>query len=77
MDWVDNHNPTNKKMRIRCVNYVMIKETLYKRSLDGVLFRHVRPREAILIMAEMCEGIAGAHQSKKKMRWLIHKHGYY
>lgn len=28
-------------------------------------------------MAEVHEGICGAHQSGKKMRWLIRRYGYY
>ncbi|XP_043714605.1 uncharacterized protein LOC122662961 [Telopea speciosissima] len=33
--------------------------------------------EATLVMAEMREGICGAHQAEPKMRWLIRRHGYY
>lgn len=28
-------------------------------------------------MAEVHEGMAGAHQAGPKMRWLIHKDGFY
>ncbi|XP_050211341.1 uncharacterized protein LOC126661533 [Mercurialis annua] len=39
--------------------------------------RCIGPKEAMLAMAEVHEGIAGAHQAGPRMRWLIHKYGFY
>lgn len=42
-----------------------------------MLLRCVGPKQAVLVMAEVHEGIDGAHQAGPRMRWLIHKHGFY
>lgn len=51
-----------------------------KRHRQGkvpMLLRCVGPKQAVLVMAEVHEGIDGAHQAGPRMRWLIHKHGFY
>ena len=50
---------------------------LYKKALSGELLRCIGPKEAILVMAEAHEGITGAHQGDKKMKWLIWQYGYF
>ena len=55
----------------------MVDDELFKRSQEGLLLKCVNDIEARRIMHEVYEGICGAHKSGPKMRWLIHKYGYY
>ncbi|XP_059623195.1 uncharacterized protein LOC132266358 [Cornus florida] len=51
---------------------------LYRRSADdGLLFQCISKFEGLKIIAEVHEGICGAHQAGIKMRWLIRRYGYY
>jgi hypothetical protein len=52
-------------------------ECLFKRGADGILLKCINTKEAMQVMAEVHEGIFGAHQSGIKMKWLIHRYGYY
>ena len=52
-------------------------ECLFKRGADGILLKCISTKEAKQVMAEVYEGIWGAHQSEVKMKWLIHRYGYY
>ncbi|XP_043687441.1 uncharacterized protein LOC122638651 [Telopea speciosissima] len=55
----------------------MIGEDLYKKGKDDLFLKCVSLNEATLVMAEVHEGICGAHQAGPKMRWLIRRHGYH
>ncbi|XP_050215356.1 uncharacterized protein LOC126666527 [Mercurialis annua] len=66
--WFDSPNMTNRRLRTLALNYVVLADELYKRGSDGLLFRCIGPREAMLVMAEVHEGIAGAHQDGPRMR---------
>jgi hypothetical protein len=52
-------------------------ECLFKRGADGILLKCINTGEAMQVMVEVHEGICGAHQSRIKMKWLIHRYGYY
>ncbi|PRQ31678.1 putative ribonuclease H-like domain-containing protein [Rosa chinensis] len=52
-------------------------ELLRKIPDDDLLLRCLGSEDAQLVMAEVHEGICGAHQAGIKMRWLIRRHGYY
>ncbi|XP_050216608.1 uncharacterized protein LOC126667635 [Mercurialis annua] len=66
-----------RRLRSFALNYVVLAGKLYKKGFEGLLFRCIGPKEAMLAMAEVHEGIAGAHQAGPRMRWLIHKYGFY
>ncbi|XP_043699821.1 uncharacterized protein LOC122650471 [Telopea speciosissima] len=59
------------------MGYMLIGEDLYKKGKDDLLLKCVSLNEATLVMAEVHEGIYGAHQAGPNMRWLIRRHGYY
>lgn len=61
----------NRKIKLRSLNYILIESELLKKHPDGVLLRCVSLQEAKVIMAEIHEGICGAHQAGQRMRWLI------
>jgi hypothetical protein len=42
-----------------------------------LLLKCVSKYESLQVLAEVHEGICGAHQSRVKMRWLIHRYGYF
>lgn len=68
---------TERKKKLRSLRYVLIDGQLYKKSVDGLLLKCLSKHESMLVMAEVHEGICGAHQAGVKMRWLIWRHGYH
>ena len=68
--------PSERKTRMRAVHYVIFDKELYKKGQDGLLLRCLEKHEAMLAMAEVHEGICGAHQAGVKMRWMIRRHGF-
>ncbi|XP_050211472.1 uncharacterized protein LOC126661660 [Mercurialis annua] len=77
LNWFEKPDHTNRRLRTLALNYVVLAGELYKKGFEGLLFRCIGPQEAMLAMAEVHEGIAGAHQAGPRMRWLIHKYGFY
>ncbi|KAF8364967.1 hypothetical protein HHK36_031419 (mitochondrion) [Tetracentron sinense] len=65
-------NPSQERLKLvrqRAVNFVLIEGVLYRRGADGILLRCLSRPEADRVMAEVHEGICGAHQAGPKMRW--------
>jgi hypothetical protein len=52
-------------------------ECLFKCGADGILLKFISTKESIQVMAKIHEEIFGAHQSRIKMKWLVHRYGYY
>ncbi|CAL2228365.1 unnamed protein product [Prunus armeniaca] len=69
--------PSEKKVRIMALNYLMWNEDLVRKSKDEVLLRCLRKKEYMKVMGETHEGICGAHQGGRKMCWLIRRYGYF
>ena len=69
--------PSERKTRMRAVHYVIFDKELYKKGQDDLLLRCLGKHEAMLAMAEVHEGICGAHQAGVKMRWMIRRHDFY
>ncbi|KAK3006984.1 hypothetical protein RJ639_015833 [Escallonia herrerae] len=65
------------EVRRRSVQFVMWKDTLYKRSLDGMLLRCITKDEVEEVMKEVHYGTCGAHQSGPKLQMKIKCLGYY
>ncbi|KAK3023354.1 hypothetical protein RJ639_042752 [Escallonia herrerae] len=62
----------------RCsIQFVMWKDILYKRSLDGMLLRCIAKDEVEDVMKEVHSGSCGAHQSGPKLQMQIKRLGYY
>ena len=71
---------TNNALKLKARRYVLMgrkDECLFKRGADGILLKCISTEESIQVMDEVHEGICGAHQSGIKMKWLIHRYGYY
>ncbi|CAL8134521.1 unnamed protein product [Prunus armeniaca] len=69
--------PSEKKVRIMALNYLMWNEDLVRKCKDEVLLRCLGKKEYMKVMGETHEGICGAHQGGRKMCWLIRRYGYF
>ncbi|KAK3024797.1 hypothetical protein RJ639_044107 [Escallonia herrerae] len=65
------------EVRRRSVQFVMWKDTLYKRSLDGMLLRCFAKDKVEEVMREVYSGACGGHQSAPKLQMQIKRLGYY
>ena len=73
-------NPSSKteyKLKQKVLKYVLVDDELFKRSQKGLLLKCVDDIDLKRIMHEVHVGICIAHKSGPKMRWLIHRYGYY
>jgi hypothetical protein len=59
---------TDRNVRHTTINYVLMSDELYRRTVNDVLLKCLGPGDAILVMAEVHEGICGTHQSAPKMK---------
>jgi hypothetical protein len=55
----------------------MHDNTLYRRTIDGLLLKCLGSEQSRIAMAEVHEGICGTHQSTHNMKWLLHRAGFY
>ena len=65
---------TNNALKLKARRYVLMgkeDECLFKHGVDEILLKCISTEEAIQVMAEVHEGICGAHQLGIKMKWLI------
>ena len=65
------------EIRRRAPRFIYFKDTLYRRSFDGVFLRCLGEEEANQALQEAHSGICGAHQSGPKLHFQIKKMGYY
>ncbi|KAM1184237.1 hypothetical protein ACFX15_013225 [Malus domestica] len=78
MQYLDNPNGTHsRRTRVHAMNYVTYQNELYRKGEDGLLLLCLGPQESARAIAEVHEGVCGAHQSGRKMRWLLRRHGYF
>ena len=73
-------NPLQKvtrKLRYKSTKYVLLDDQLYYKTVDRVLLKCLNQEETKVLMGEVHEGICGAHQSTYKMKWIIHRTGYF
>ncbi|CAN6698561.1 unnamed protein product [Malus baccata var. baccata] len=69
--------PTSKKNRQQATKYVLWTKNLLRKTPDGLLLKCLGQEESMRVMAEVHEGICGAHQAGSKMRWLLRRYGYF
>jgi hypothetical protein len=65
----------SRKLRYKAIKFVLLDESLFYKSLDGVLLRCLGPEEAKRMMSELHDGICGAHQSAYRMKCVIRQAG--
>nr|KYP55932.1 Transposon Ty3-I Gag-Pol polyprotein [Cajanus cajan] len=78
IEYLQNPNvKVERKIKLQALNYMLLDNELYKRGFDGVLFKCLGDHESYIAMAETHEGICGAHQAGKKMKWVLSRKGLY
>ncbi|KAM2196928.1 hypothetical protein PS2_000459 [Malus domestica] len=78
MQYLDNPNGKHsRKTRVHTTNYVTYQNELYRKGEDGLLLLCLGPQKSAQAITEVHEGVCGAHQSGRKMRWLLRRHGYF
>jgi hypothetical protein len=73
-------NPSHiadRKVRRQILKYVMLDNTLYRRTIDSLLLKCLCLDQSRIAMGEVHEGICGTHQSAHKMIWLLRHAGFY
>jgi hypothetical protein len=61
----------DRKVQCQDLKYVMLDNTLYHRTTDGVLLKCLGSDQSRIAIGEIHEGICGTHQSAHKMKWLL------
>jgi hypothetical protein len=59
------------------LKYVILDNTLYRRTIDGLLLKRLGLDQSKIAMGEIHKGICGTHQSTHKMKWLLRRAGFY
>ncbi|XP_016199221.1 protein NYNRIN-like [Arachis ipaensis] len=54
------------------MNFVLMADELYKKGIDGSLSRCLGQNDQNIALGEVHNGICGAHQAGKKMRWVLY-----
>jgi hypothetical protein len=67
----------DRKVRRQALKYVMLDNTLYRRTIDGLLLKYLGSDQSKIAMGEVHEGICVTHQSEHKMKWLLIHVGFY
>nr|XP_033517156.1 uncharacterized protein LOC117281427 [Nicotiana tomentosiformis] len=71
-------DPRRKTEIRRCApRFLYYKDTLYRRSFEGVLLHCLGEGEATQAMQEVHSGVCGSHQSGPKLHFHIKRMGYY
>ncbi|XP_061998896.1 uncharacterized protein LOC133716190 [Rosa rugosa] len=64
-------------VRRTTLRFAYLNDTLYRRSLDGILFRYLSKEEAAQALRDTHAGICGAHQAGPKLAAQLKRIGYY
>jgi hypothetical protein len=68
---------TDRKVQQQALKYVTLHNTLYHRTIDGLLLKSLGSDQSKVAMGEVQEGICGTHQSAYNMKWLLHRASFY
>ena len=58
----------DKKIKNRALNYVILRNSLFRKSVDGNLLTCLNESEAYITLVKVHEGICGAYQVGEKMK---------
>nr|XP_025640464.1 uncharacterized protein LOC112735106 [Arachis hypogaea] len=73
----DPNVAVNRKIKLRAMNFVLLADELYKKGIDGSLLRSLNRDDQNIALGEVHNGICGAHQAGKKMRWVLYRNHVY
>ncbi|KAA0034814.1 ty3-gypsy retrotransposon protein [Cucumis melo var. makuwa] len=65
------------EIRRRAARFIYYKDTLYRRSYEGLLLRCLGKEESTKALEEAHSGICGVHQSGPKLQYHLKRMGYY
>jgi hypothetical protein len=68
---------TDRKVQRQALKYVMLDNTLYRWTIDGLLLNCLGSDQFKIATGEVHDGICGTHQSAHKMKWLLHHAEFY
>ena len=68
---------STKKTKNKALNYVILGDSLFRKSIDGNLLTCLSESEAYIALAEVHEGICGAHHAGEKMKWVLYRQWVY
>jgi hypothetical protein len=66
----------DRKVWRQDLKYVMLDNTLYRRTINGLLLKWLGSNQPKIAMGEVHEGICGTHQSAYKIKWLLYRVGF-
>ncbi|XP_072077892.1 uncharacterized protein [Arachis hypogaea] len=69
--------PVERKIKLQAINFVLIADELYKKGIDRSLLRCLGQDDKNIALGEVHEGICGAHQAGKKMKWVLYRNYVY
>jgi hypothetical protein len=76
--YLENHGHiANRKVQRQAFKYVMLDNTLYRRTIDGLLLKCLGLNQSKIAMGGVHKGICGTHQSAYKMKWLLRHAVFY
>jgi hypothetical protein len=67
----------DKKVKWQVLKYTLLDDDLYQTTIDGLLLKCLREKQAKVAVWEVHDGICGAHQSAYKLNWLLQRVGFY
>nr|XP_025625164.1 uncharacterized protein LOC112717309 [Arachis hypogaea] len=67
----------DRKIKLRAMNFVLLANDLYKKGIVGSLLRCLSREDQNIALGEVHNGICGAHQAGKKMRWVLYRNHVY
>ena len=72
LSYLDNPSQNvDRKLKLKASKFVVLGGALYRKSVDGNLETCLNEEEAYVALAEVHEGICGAHQAGDKMKWVL------
>ena len=63
----------DRKIKNRTMNYMILGDTLFRRSFDGGLFTCLYVDDAYIALVEVHEVICGDHQAGDKIKWTLNR----
>jgi hypothetical protein len=73
----DPEKTTDKKVKWQVLEYTLLDDDIYRRTIDDVLLKCLGEEQAKVAVNEVHDGIYGAHRSAYKMNWLLRRSGFY
>jgi hypothetical protein len=67
----------DRKVQCQALKYVILDNTLYHRTIDGLLLKCLSSNQSKISMEEIHDGICGTHQSTHNRKWLLRRARFY